>query len=369
MLKAHSLQTQILIELSANREYRLERRDGCDGVWLVFTDSGFVPDGADVAPEPVTGNFLDKDLFDGICQYRVRDFSNDTSKWRYTVWLKCGNTDPVGFSFGNYKAPEGSWGDVITVDDLRYTYLWGVDFRASNGASFTDDQIQFYIDDALSQVERELKITIKKTRVACEPDRRGLKKGKDYDFADEYYIFKRERIQRTGMIHTRKRPLISVSRCDLYSRNEKIVPLLPSSRLDRPKGRIEFLNRPLRQDPSSRAVETAIYPYGADTMERNLCYIIDYVAGYETCEDVPKDLRQIIGKVAACSLLNIIGRGLMSGFSSSSLSMDGMSESFSSTQSATSAYYGADIKEYKDDIDRYYAENKMKFGHIVMGAL
>jgi hypothetical protein len=81
------------------------------------------------------------------------------------------------------------------------------------------------------------------------------------------------------------------------------------------------------------------------------------------------DLRQTIGKVAACSLLNIIERGLMSGFSSSSLSIDGVSESFSSTQSATSAFYGADIKEYKDDIDRYIAENRMKFGHVVMGAL
>jgi hypothetical protein len=73
--------------------------------------------------------------------------------------------------------------------------------------------------------------------------------------------------------------------------------------------------------------------------------------------------------LAAVSLLNNIGRGLMSGFSSSSLSMDGVSESFSSTQSATSAYYGADIKEYKDDIANYIAANKLKFGHITMGAL
>ena len=118
-----------------------------------------------------------------------------------------------------------------------------------------------------------------------------------------------------------------------------------------------------------RGVETAIYPYGAETLERNLFYAIDYVAGFESADDVPLDLRQVIGKQAAVSLLNIIGRGLMSGFSSSSLSMDGVSESFSSTQSATSAYYGADIKEYKDDIQNYITENKMKFGHIVMGSL
>jgi hypothetical protein len=69
------------------------------------------------------------------------------------------------------------------------------------------------------------------------------------------------------------------------------------------------------------------------------------------------------------SLLNNIGRGLMSGFSSSSLSMDGVSESFSSTQSATSSYYGADILSYRKEIDDYIAANKMKFGHITLGSL
>lgn len=68
-------------------------------------------------------------------------------------------------------------------------------------------------------------------------------------------------------------------------------------------------------------------------------------------------------------MLNIIGDGLMSGFSSSSLSMDGLAESFSSTQSATSAYFGARIKEYKDDIDAYIKVAKQHFGHVAMGAL
>jgi hypothetical protein len=116
-------------------------------------------------------------------------------------------------------------------------------------------------------------------------------------------------------------------------------------------------------------VQAAVSPYGADTWERNLSYAVDYVAGYENSDEVPVDLREVIGKIAAVSLLNNIGRGLMSGFSSSSLSMDGVSESFSSTQSATSAYYGADIKEYKDDIEKYISANKTKFGHIPMGAL
>jgi hypothetical protein len=149
----------------------------------------------------------------------------------------------------------------------------------------------------------------------------------------------------------------------------KRTSLLGASTVDKNKGLIKFFNRPPKVSDSIRAVETAIYTYGAEVRDNNLFYAIDYVVGYENSDQVPMDLRGVIGKLAAVSLLNNIGRGLMSGFSSSSLSMDGVSESFSSTQSATSAYYGADIKEYKDDIENYIAVNKLKFGHITIGAL
>jgi hypothetical protein len=370
MIKAYSLQTKVLIQLPDKTiQYRLERRDGCGGVWLVLTDSGFIPDGEGVTPIPISDIYLDEYQMDGICQYRARNISDNTNPWDYTVWVRRGGSDPIGVTFGNYQVPEGSWGDIVTTDDIRITYLWGVDFRASNGASYTDAQIQYFIDSALTGIERILNITIKKTRIVCEPNRRGLEKGKDYDAAESYYTFKRERVERNGMITTRKRPVISISRLDLLNRNNRIIPLLGASTFDPMKGQIKFFNRMPRQSDSMRGVETAILPYGAETLERNLCYAIDYIAGFESADDVPMDLREIIGKQAAVSLLNIIGRGLMSGFSSSSLSMDGVSESFSSTQSATSAYYGADVKEYKDDIQTYITENKMKFGHIVMGAL
>jgi hypothetical protein len=118
-----------------------------------------------------------------------------------------------------------------------------------------------------------------------------------------------------------------------------------------------------------RGVEASIFPYGPESMERNLFYAIDYIVGFESSDDVPMDLREVIGKKAAVSLLNIIGRGLMSGFSSSSLSMDGVSESFSSTQSATSAYYGADVKQYESEIKDYISENRLKFSSIQLGSL
>jgi hypothetical protein len=122
-----------------------------------------------------------------------------------------------------------------------------------------------------------------------------------------------------------------------------------------------------------RAIATAVFPYGAETFDHNFFYAIDYVAGYENSDEVPEDLRETIGKIAAVSLLNIIGDGLMAALAnmSSSIGMDGLSESSSvgTTSSATSAMFGARIKVYEDEIDDYLTKNKWKFNTFPMGGL
>jgi hypothetical protein len=370
MILAISVKNKVILEFpNSSISYRLERRMGNNGEWLVLTTDGFVTDAEGVIPSPVSVNYLDTTVQAGLYQYRARAFDNPAAAYDHSAWARCGETGPIGYTFGNYQVPEGSWGEIQTADDLRFSWLWGIDFRASNGQSYTDEQIRFFINDAVAQIERELKITIRKTRIMCEPERRGLKQGVDYDVEESYYTYKRERIQRNGMIKTRKRPVRSVSRLDLLSRNEKLTSLLDASTVDKNKGLIKFFNRPPKVSDSIRAVETAIYPYGAEAGDNNLFYAIDYVVGYENSDQVPADLRGVIGKLAAVSLLNNIGRGLMSGFSSSSLSIDGVSESFSSTQSATSSYYGADIKQYESEIKDYISANKQKFGHVVLGSL
>ncbi|WP_038109082.1 hypothetical protein, partial [Treponema pedis] len=145
------------------------------------------------------------------------------------------------------------WGDIVTPDDLHYTYLWGVDFRASNGMPYTDEQIRFHINSSMREIERRLNITIRKTRVACEPERRNLKKGIDYDVEESFYTFRQARIQRQGFIPTRKRPVIRVSKLDLLSRTEKVTSLMNCYTLDKTKGLIRFFNRPFAMSDTRKA--------------------------------------------------------------------------------------------------------------------
>lgn len=299
----------------------------------------------------------------------------DGSKWIYSEWCRFGNSDCIGYSFGNYEAPQGKWGTIATPDDLRYTYLWGTDFKAANGDFFDDAQIQYFIDSAVKYMERELNITIKKRVIKCNAKKRNLIKTTkwiegDYDVEESPYDFNFRKIQRYGMIRTLQRPIIDIERLELTYRSKDVRQnLLENTEIDYKKGIIKFLQRPWRQSQKYDGISNALEMYGNQTFNAQMFYEIDYSAGFENSDEVPEDLREIIAKVAAVSLLNVIGDGLMSGFSSSSLSMDGISESFSSTQSATSSYYGARIQVYRDEIKAYIQENKYKFSNLPIAFL
>jgi hypothetical protein len=375
MIVAVSIKNKVLITITGTGTVRLERLKKGDSNWLVWTNAGFVSVNPETVPLFVgPGDFLDNQgIEDGAYTYRCVPATQENPQkkdYQYANWVRCGNTGPLGYTFGNYTPAPGTWGNALCPDDLRYTYLWGTDFKATNGTLYTDAQIQYFINASVADIERRLNIAITKRRIRCDPDQRNLVQGKDYDEEEGYYDFSYAKIARYGTIVTNQRPIIKLHRLDVLGRSSTATySLLDSTLVDKTKGVLKMLHRPIRPSPTAAGIGVAIHPYGQETFNPHLFYAIDYDAGYETSDTIPMDLREAIGKNAAISLLNIIGDGIMSGFSSSSLSIDGMSESFSSTQSATSAYFGARIKVYEDEIAGYLEAVSRKFGFMQMGIL
>lgn len=377
-ITAESTLTRILLTLEGNNSpFILERLFYKDESWKVYTNSGFViPEESTEPLELNSGDFVDSfELQNGLYQYRIHSASVIDPKpedYAFTCWTKFGVPDAVGYSFNNYKVPEGKWGTIVTPDDCRYTFLWGTDFKATNGSMFNDEQIQWFIDAATREMERQLNITIVKRRIKSDftVESKHLVKGVDYDDEETPYDFSFRKIQRYGMIQTKQRPILNVTRCTLINKGQNDdVDLLPSVVPDKKNGVLKFLKRPWKPNDTWTGISDSISRYGAETWNPHLFYAVDYDAGFESSDEVPADLRHMIGKMAAISLLNVIGDGLMSGFSSSSLSMDGVSESFSSTQSATSAYFGARIAVYQKEVQEYISANKFKFGFFRVGSL
>lgn len=354
MLIATKSGTNIILKISGAVTFVLSRKINT-GSWEDWSGSSW--GGVPVSLTDL--NFTDYDLSDGIYQYRY-----STTELVYSNCIAIGS-DAVGWSFENYIVPDGDFGEILTADDVKYTFMWGQSFLASNGDVWSDAQTRTMVKWAVKQLEKALNIDIFPKEYLCDDDIN--------EAADETATLKKEfpypnRRRRKYNITSRHRPIREVTRLDLYSPTDvKILDLLPWLRTDRRNG----VFRIYPKQGKVQSFTSSSYPWVSilARMDYPDAYHIDYTTGFKNAELIPDDLRDIIGKIATLKMLNVIGDGLLAGFSSSSLSLDGMSESFSSTQSATSAYYGARIKVYQDEIKEYIDENRNKYGNFRLGSI
>jgi hypothetical protein len=117
------------------------------------------------------------------------------------------------------------------------------------------------------------------------------------------------------------------------------------------------------------------YPFITGQLNTNLpqMHYIDYIAGLgmrtevETQDPttgentlvvkylIPDDIVNVVAKIASIDILGIAGDAILAGVASMSTSIDGISESVSTTASATNATYGAHIIQYQKEIDTFFS--------------
>lgn len=361
--------TQVLLQYNQIKVYRA---DTFDGIYAEITDDNTR---LTIYPENT--------------QYFYDDMTGLTSHWYKTSYYnsytydESALSDPiqggmaaskVGYSFGNYAPPPGEWGEILTPDDLRYTYLWGIDATASDVAEsdFTDEQFRFFIRESIADFEKELTIDIRKRVYKCYPDS-SLKRSKywregvDYTDEDDPYPYDPILWQNYGFIQLRHVPVLSVERAFMMNPLEgKLMDLMESNwfRIKKHTGQINLY--PKGGGPYYGPFANGVLPWRIFGARFPGGFQIDYTTGFPTAEFVPDDLRSIIGKWTTIKAMASIGDGLLAGFSSQSVSLDGLSESFSSTQSATSAYFGARILQYQKEVADWLGRNRHKYGVVPM---
>jgi hypothetical protein len=352
-------------------ELAIYRADTEGGVYSELTGPGTR---VGLIPEQTKYYYYDDDG-DGDKWYKASYHNSITDDFGELGGAVQGSDDSakVGYSFGNYKAAPNTWGKIVTADDMRYTYLWGVDATASDVAEtdFEDEQFDFFVEEALADFETELTIDIRKRIYKTNPSDTleqspEWREGVDYTDEEDPYSFDPLQWQNYGFLQLKHAPVISVERAILNNVvGGEVLDLKENGwlRITKKTGQLHFY-------PTSGV---AYGPFAVGVLPWRLYggrypqgYEIDYTTGYKTSDFVPKDLRSVIGKWACIKCLASIGDGLLAGFSSQSVSLDGLSESFSSTQSATSAYFGARIKQYQDEIKDWLTRNRHKYGAIPM---
>lgn len=355
MLTAVKSGNNIILQSDNTGTLQLERKLNT-GTWEPWTGSGW--GGVPLLVDPA--NFTDYDLADGIYQYRY--FLDPL--YDYSGCNPIGS-DPVGWSFDNYIVPDGQFGEILTADDMQYSMLWGIDLTASNGTPWTAVQTETFIKWSVYQLEKTLNIDIYPRQYYCDDEINEAIEISKLVVKEFPYPNRRHR---RHLVVSRHRPIQEVTRFDFYSPlDTKIFDLLPWLRIDKRSG--QFWHYPKQGKLQTFAGYGWPWNLILDRMNYPDAFHIDYKSGYRDAELIPEDLREIIGKLAALKLLNVVGDGIMAGFSSSSISLDGMSESFSSTQGVENAMYGARIGVYQKEIVAYIEENRNKYGNFRIGSI
>ena len=328
----------------------------------------------------ITNTFLVDDTLSSDTEYiyRIRAFSTQFTDYTFSTSIRLGVNQRVGYTFDNYTVPENSWGVIGTPSDLRYTYLWGLILTSGSGEIFTDEQLSYYIESATAEFERYLDIDIRRRRYRSDVDNRSnenLIRSHEWNINPQYYTDEDDPYDFDpeswghgyGSLQLRKRPIIEVTKAELRSEvDTRILDLLGLRwlRIEKGTGKLNFYPRQSSGEVIGPFVQGQLFFRQYYLFGYSQAFYIDYETGYRSSDFVPRELREVILKLAAIMALASTGDGILAGFSSSSISLDGLSESFSSTQSATSAYYGARIKQYQGEIKEWLKRNRYKYNNM-----
>jgi len=255
-----------------------------------------------------------------------------------------------GYAFDNPDVTSnGGWGAILTPDELRYVYGFGTDLVSPNAQVMTDTTLKYYIDNAIASCERDLEIKLMKRiykyRTPVHGDARADlgsagTAGLDFEW-DEAYDFNREQFSDFMFIKLRRRPIISVDKAKWYDvAGNLMVDVLDWVKPNYEKGSLEFFPNAgsLMALPIYLGQTFAIGKFIAGTQKYPDAFFIDYEAGFEGVEYLRKkwpEIFTVVGKLAAINMLSDVGDGRSAAIASSSIGLAGISESYSTTMSAS----------------------------------
>jgi hypothetical protein len=277
--------------------------------------------------------------------------------------------DGQGGTIKKYKSTT----NLPSPDDVRRQWCFGLPLATEDGTPMTDEDIISFMNGAIARMERELGVFLKPTIIACNGEMRGLEPGVDFDIEEPPYDYDYKQWFNYGFLQLRHRPVIELHEFKLVLPNNQII--------------FDFMTKPEWLKTNPRSGQVRIVPYAGDPtifslagsslsgypfltglIQTNVPQMIfaSYVAGFELGQ-IPSDIVTAVGKMAAIDILGVAGDAVMVGIAGMSTSIDGLSESVSLTASATSATYGAHIKQLQDEVKDFFSAKSGNIRSAVRG--
>lgn len=259
--------------------------------------------------------------------------------------------------------------NIPSIEEIRNRWCFGLPLSKEDGNVMTDEDIKGLLDAAIGEVEQRLGVFMKPTVIATNPHERGLVEGVDFEVEDHPYDYDAGQYRQYGFLPLRNKPILALHDFKMVLPNGNVIIDFMRDenttkwiKLDKTGGHLNIV--PYAGDPTLFAMmggSQSGYPFMTGRLNANLphMFYVDYTVGYGLWK-IPSEVSQVIAKICAVNVLGLAGDAVMVGIASISTSLDGLSESTSLTASATSATYGAHIKQIQGEIDAFFKKGSAR---------
>lgn len=246
---------------------------------------------------------------------------------------------------------------VLSVQTLKDVFLAGIDLTTDGRTPYPDAMYEWSIKAAIDWLESALDIKVMPTR-----------------YVERYDYYRRD-LEEWGMIKLRHAPVIDDLRGATLPdpTRTRVRVIWPSQEtaleFDQRWIQIREEGGHIRLVPAAGSLGTMLLTAGGAFLPllaggRDFVpdiFEVSYTAGFRLGA-LPYDLRDMLGKRAAFGPLLMAGDAIMGqGVASSSLSIDGLSQSISTRASSQGGVYAARLKQYETDLDKGMAAARLKY--------
>lgn len=318
-----------------------------------------------------TGPFLEITATDaritlqpGVYRY---EFFDGTGKPGYFYRFRWINRLTGDLGLPSDPVPGGSHPafDLLSVRELREVYLAGVDLRDDSGVPFSDTLFEWYIRSAVAQAERLLDLPLI-SRTYSDTSAHSP------DFPAEWHDFVIQDYTPYIQLQSLHFPIEAIYGVSMQLPSRQTIIDYP---LDWVQGNSDLDTGKIYVIPGSGNVAMVQlgafsnwlpHVYGWTKTLPNV-FRLEYRVGFGRLGGVPYDIRDMIGMLASFGPLNVAGDLVLgAGVAQESLSIDAISTSISTTQSATNAGYGARLATYRQKLKELVPEIRRAYKGVRM---
>jgi len=245
---------------------------------------------------------------------------------------------------GSENPPE--WGCLIHPDELRHILFVGNSLLVTvNGEQLTDFQLKNWVDHNVRVLSNKLRYDIYPRLWRCRSIGSSRREIEPYAEWDDHYRYNGP-VDNVFKVILRHRPVAVIHKWTLTSpfSGAMVYNFMDRMLVNYESGIIEGLDGLSGSQFTPEGIPITGYRASRGS-QSNPIHEVDYSTGYDHASRVPEELKEVILNRMIIDVMSAYGDGVIGGMASSSVSVGVLSESVSTTQSATSAWFGARIIE------------------------